>query len=116
MPILAPLIAFLSSALAVRIFNVVLFWLALKALLTALFIVALPIVLNNVMYGFMESAMTYFNSESGLGLSEFSGLLSTTGILAWLLDCFNIPQAMSIIISAFQLHLILKMIPFSPVK
>jgi hypothetical protein len=115
MPILGPIFVFLSSALAKSIFDKVFMFLALKALLTALFIIALPIVLNNVIYTFMESSMIYFNSQSG-ELTEYSGIFSTTGIFAWLLDCFNVPQSFSIIISAFQLHLILKMIPFSPVK
>ncbi len=41
----------------------------------------------------------------------FSGFMG-----GWLIDCFKIPEAFSITLGALQLHLVLKMIPFSPVK
>ena len=93
----------------------ILFFLALKFLLTSLFIIAVPIVLNNLMYDFMDTAMTYLNTHAQ-GVNAFSGALQTVGLMAWLCECFKIPEAISILVSALQLHLILKIIPFSPIK
>jgi len=93
----------------------VLFFLALKFLLTTLFIVAVPIVLNNLIYGFMDTGMTYLDSHAQ-GINAFSGALQTVGLMAWLCECFKIPEAISILVSALQLHLVLKIIPFSPIK
>jgi len=92
-----------------------LFFLALKFLLTSLFIIAVPIVLNNLMYEFMDTGLTYLNTHAQ-GVDAFSGALQTVGLMAWLCECFKIPEAISILVSALQLHLILKCIPFSPIK
>mgnify|MGYP000257960045 CR=1 FL=1 len=94
--------------------RVVLFF-AVKALLTTLFIVAVPIILNNLAHDFMNEAMLYMNSKT-TGLDAFSGAMQAVGLMAWLCECFRIPECISILVSALQLHLVLKMIPFSPIK
>lgn len=92
-----------------------LMFLALKALLTALFIIVLPIVLNNLIHEFMQISIDHLNANAN-GINAYSGMLSATGFLAWLFECFKIPECIAVLVSALQLHLVLKMIPFSPVK
>ena len=94
--------------------RVVLFF-AVKTLLTALFVIAVPIILNNVAHDFMNEAMQYMNSKTN-GLDAFSGAMQAVGLMAWLCECFQIPECISILVSALQLHIVLKMIPFSPIK
>lgn len=105
---------FLGSATAKLLLDRLFLFLAIKALLTALFIIVLPIVLNNLVADMIQEAMVFVGSQpldgSWGGVSEF------TGLLGWLVDCLCLPEVLSITISALQLHLCLKLIPFSPVK
>lgn len=107
-------IGWLGSATAKTLLDRVLFFLALKAFLIALFVIVVPIVLNNVLHGMVEEAMMYVGSKAING--EWGGVAQFTGIMGWLVDCFQIPACFSVLVSALQLHYVLKLIPFSPVK
>lgn len=108
------LLAFLASSTAKTLVDRVLFFLAIKALLIALFVILVPIVFNNFIGSLLEEALTYLNNVAVDG--DWGGVVEFTGVFGWLLDCFQIPAAFSVFVSAVQLRLLLKMIPFSPVK
>lgn len=112
---IASLGGLLSSALIKSLLDKVLFFLALKALLTALFIIVMPIVINNLIHNMMSDAMTLMNSTF-ISQGAASGMIQVTGFCAWLSECLRIPECISMLVSALQAHMILKLIPFSPVK
>jgi len=114
-PFLAPLASISIGAVIKLLADRLLLFFALKALLTTLFIIAVPIVLNNLAHDFMNTAMTYLDSKAN-GIDAFSGAYQAVGFMAWLMECFRIPECISVLVGALQLHLVLKMIPFSPVK
>lgn len=103
------------GAIAKLIMDRVLFFLAIKALLTVLFITVVPIIFNNLIYEFMDIGMDYVNLHAG-NVNGYETILDATGFLAWFCECVKLPECVSIMVSALQLHIILKMIPFSPVK
>lgn len=76
--------------------------------------VTLPVIINNFIADYMTDMMTFLNS---LGLdAEWSNVAEYTGLMGWLIDCFQIPEVLSILLAALSMHLLLKMIPFSPIK
>ncbi len=111
MPLLGPLFAFLASATAKVLIDRILFFLALKAILTFLFIIIIPIVLNNLLGSLMTSMMNVVDTvavENGV----INGGMSFSGVAAWLIDCFRISGCLSVLTSAMQLRLSLSLIPF----
>ena len=90
------------------------FFLALKGLLIAFFTILLPVVLNNFFAGYVEKALDKLDSISIV--SQFGGVAHLTGVLGWICSTMQIPAIVSLLVSALQVHLILKIIPFSPVK
>jgi len=109
--LVAGLLSFLGTGLS-RIFaDKVIGFIALKVLLTALFILVVPLVLNNFLYDIMEIVMN-FASQQQSGASSLNGSMSFSGLLAWFLDCFQIPAAFSVLVSAMILRVTLRMIPF----
>jgi hypothetical protein len=102
----------LLGTIAARIFSdKILGWIAIKVLLVALFTVVIPLVLNNFLYDIIEIILGFANTQAS-GASSFGGVLGFTGFGAWLIDCFRIPAALSVIISAFALRAALSMVPF----
>ncbi len=91
----------------------ILFYLAIKALLIAICTVLIPIVVNNIISGYLQDAI---DAMAALNTSGLNGSMSFSGWVGYLLDCFNIPECLSIIVGAIQLHITLKLIPFSPIK
>ncbi len=86
---------------------------AIKALLIGICTILVPIVVHNIISGYLQDAI---NAMAGLGSGTLSSDMSFTGWVAYLLDCFNIPECLSIIVGAIQMHITFKMIPFSPIK
>lgn len=86
----------------------------LKVLLTSLFVTVIPAVLNNVLFSFMEMMQTMINEHS-TG-ETYDGLIQLTGLLAWFVDCLKISDCVTVLVSAYILHITLKMIPFSPFR
>lgn len=112
-PILGGLIALASSAVVKMLIDRVLFFLALKALLTALMIIVFPIMIKNIVFSLMSSAMQLVNATP---VDGYSGLVEFTQLAAWLIETCRVPDCIAILVSAFQLHLLLRLLPFSPVK
>ena len=110
MPILPAILSFLGSALAKTLTDNVIKWVAMKSLLVFLFVTVVPLVLNNFIYELIEIIMNLANTQASS--STFDGAMSFTGFLAWLIECFRLPEALSVLVSALVLRLALSMIPF----
>ena len=81
-----------------------------KVLLTGLFIVVLPLVLNNFMYDIINMMMGMVNDNvSG---TTFNGTMSFSGLAAHFLILLKIPDCMSVLVSALVIRFSLNMIPF----
>ena len=111
----AAIVGFLGSVFAKILADRLLAFVALKALLVFLFIVVVPIVLNNVIHDMLSLSMDLMSAEAA-GATGMDGGMDFTGFLGWLCVCFKIPECMAVLISAIQLNLTLKLIPFSPVR
>ncbi|RUM32534.1 MAG: hypothetical protein DSY42_00690 [Aquifex sp.] len=102
--------ALLSQLLAYIFNNDVARFIALKTLLVTLFIVALPIVLNNFLYELIDLLYTFMSSHINESGSSF--VVRFTGLTAWLLSVLKIPDAFSVIMSAVMVRVTLDHIPF----
>jgi len=109
----AAFFTFLGTTAARLILGRVLLFLGLKALLVVMFTTLVPILMINFIGSMMDASLA---AMSNMSFDGYGGTAQFTGLLGWLLDCFQVPEALAVIISALQLHLILKMIPFSPIK
>lgn len=97
-------------------FKTVAQWVALKAFLTTLLLIAFPIMMNNFMGKFLEKIMTKVSDS----LSSATGTLSSitynfTGLSAFFINHMFIDDALSIIFSALATRFVLSLIPFSRV-
>lgn len=111
MPILAAILSFLGSAVARVAADKVLSWIALKGILVFLFVTVVPLLLNNFAYDIIEIVMNFASSQAG-GSGSVNGAMVFTGLMGWLIECFKIPEALSVLVSALCLRLALSMIPF----
>jgi hypothetical protein len=107
--LLVRLLTWLGSALGIQMSASVAQFLASKIVLYTLFIVILPIVLNNLLVSLYKEIMDLVATQSG-NLSGVNATLSgCTGYLAGLL---YIPQCFSMIFSALAFRVSLRLIPF----
>lgn len=106
------IIALIGGVLGKFLTDRFLAFVALKALLYALFILVLPIVLKNVLTWFMSQMMTLINSniQSGSTLEAFT--MQLNGVGAYLGGMLQLPYCLSIILSAIALRITLNFIPF----
>jgi hypothetical protein len=111
MPVLAWLGAWLASATAKMLIDKIVMFLAIKAVLVTLFIVVVPIMLNNLLVKLMSS-MLNFATAATAGGGSFGGVVAFAGVGAWLIDCWQLNGCLSIMTAALQLRLLLSMIPF----
>ena len=84
--------------------------LATKVILTALFVVVLPIVLHNFLIDFASDLIQYVMTKINEG--DHSVLIQTTGLGAWLFVTVNFGAVVSVILGAVSLKFVLKLIPF----
>lgn len=105
------LFALLTGGLARLFTDKIIGFVALKIVLAFLFITVVPILLNNFLYDMIEIIMGFATSQIGTQ-ATLNGAMSFTGFVAWVIDCFQLPQALSVMVSALILRLILSMIPF----
>jgi hypothetical protein len=112
MPVfLAPILAFFASAIAKTIIDKILFFLALKAVLTFLFIVIVPIIFNNILADLMTTMLNVVDTVA-VQNGTIDGGMSFSGVAAWLIECFQVSACLSVLTAAMQLRLALSMIPF----
>lgn len=106
------IVSAISWAIAKVFGDNVLRFVAFKAIAVALTVVILPIILNNLVYDIMEIIFGVvsenFGSMGGIG----NQVVSITGVGAWLMEKFRIPECFSLIVSALSVRASLNMIPF----
>lgn len=107
---MASVLSALGAILAKVLGDNVLRFVAGKALLTALFVVVLPILLNNFLYDLMELFFSWMGDNVSTG--GFSGSQSFTGLCAYLIGQFRVSECISVIVSALVLKVTLRHIPF----
>lgn len=105
------IIAWLGTVVTQIFTDKVLSWIAFKALMIFLFVVIVPIVLNNFIYSLIEIVMNFANSQLQ-GANLASADMSFTGIAAWLIQIFKVPECISVVTGALALRSVLAMIPF----
>lgn len=105
------LLLFLGSTIAKIFTDKVLGWIAMKTILVFLFLTVVPLLLNNFIYDLIEIMMNFASGQSA-GASALNGQMTFSGFMAWLIECFRLPEAISLLISALVLRLTLSMIPF----
>lgn len=105
-----PALLILLGEIVAKIFtDKVIGWIALKVILVALFTLVLPLILNNFLYDIIGIVLNFAGSTvSG---STLNGSMTFTGLGAWLIECFRISEALSVIVSAMLLRVSLSMIP-----
>lgn len=105
------ILSFLGSTVGLMFTDAVIKWIAFKALMIFLFVVLVPILLNNFLYDIIKIVMDFASIQSG-GASSLNGAMSFNGLMGWLLACFRIPECLSVLVSALVLRVILSMVPF----
>lgn len=84
-------------------------WVAEKVLLTTLFTVVLPVVLNNFLYDFVQAIFTWINGQVSPGAFTNPAF---TGYAAWFIEQLKLPDCLSVIMGGIILRLILRHVPF----
>lgn len=107
----SPIVAFFATSFGKMLVDRLLLFLAIKTLLTALFVIVFPIVLNNFFHSMIEIVINIAQTQSANG-GTLDGGMDFSGFAAYLMDCFRVSECISILISAIQLRLALSMIPF----
>ena len=103
-------IAGLLGAFLARIFSVsVLRWLALKSVLTALFVVVLPVILNNFLYEILNLSFNFLDSIFN-NISTIN--VNFTGLASYILQEIYFTEWFSIIVSAIIYKFTIRLIPF----
>ncbi len=85
-------------------------FIATKTLLATLFVVVLPIVLNNFVYEIIEYAVNIASSVNSASLPDLT--LNLTGLAGWFASNLYLPDALSVVISAVSVRVFLDHIPF----
>lgn len=81
-----------------------------KAMLTFLFVVVLPIVLNNFIYDLLQMFMQF--TVNSVDSGNYDGTIQLTGFASWLCNCFRVSECISVIVGALCLRAVLNYIPF----
>lgn len=103
--LLAPLIAFAAKQFAVLF--------ALRLLLITLTVTVLPILVNNLIFKFVNMALQKVDEFGG---DQGPIVIGFTGIAAYLGDQLGLVDAFSITMGFITAKAALSMIPFSPIK
>lgn len=109
--IFSAIMGFFASAIGKSLVDKLVMFIALKTLLTALFVVVAPIILNNVLHSIMETVIAFADTQSS-GAGSVNGNMAFVGFGAYLMEAFQVSAMLSILVSAIQLRLALSMIPF----
>ena len=105
------ILALLGSIVGKVFADKVISCIALKAMLVFLFVVIVPIILNNFLYDIIKIFMDLAASQSS-SAGELNGNMNFTGFAAWILERFRVAEAFALFVSAICLRLVLNMIPF----
>lgn len=86
--------------------------LATKVILGTLFIVILPIIINNAIYSLMSTMMTTITTFAQAQNPDLESTVSFTGLAAYMLNSLGLIDAFSVVLSAVALRFALTWIPF----
>lgn len=84
---------------------------ALKAVLVALFVTFLPTILKNLIVWFMTTINTFVQAQVA-DYSISSQVLELTGLTAWFAQQLQIPMAIGLLLTAASLRMVLNFVPF----
>lgn len=88
-------------------------FLATKIILGTLFLIILPIVVNNILFDFISTILTQVNTyASANSPSSLQTAISFTGLSAYLLRVCGVLDALSVVLSAITIRFALSWIPF----
>jgi len=84
-------------------------FIALKTVLSTLFIFVLPVVINNLIYKLMEIA---FSLVLEIHLPSLQTSFSFSGLAGWFVAVLRLPEALSVVLSAVSYRIAINSIPF----
>jgi hypothetical protein len=87
-------------------------FLATKIILGVLFVIILPIVLNNLIYDLMNTVFTTVNSYAATNAPTLTKVYNWTGLMGYFMNQLGIVQALTIVFSAMVCRFALSWIPF----
>jgi len=102
------ILPWLAGALSSLFSSSVVRFMAMKVILTALFVTILPIILNNFAYKLIDIALSFLTGVS----SPQSFVLNVAGLGAFFADHLNLVPAINVIIAALVTRFTLKLVPF----
>ncbi|MCF6267693.1 MAG: hypothetical protein L3J57_14270 [Desulfuromusa sp.] len=105
---LAAVLAWFGSLITASVLR----YIAIKAVMIGVVVVLLPIVINNIIYKFMEKAINFAGSTSTDTTFINSLAFNATGMLAYVVEALSIPEAFSIVMSALALKFTLSFFSF----
>ncbi len=86
-------------------------FIAQKTILTTLFVVVLPVVLNNFVYALLDYAMSTINQNiNSANLPSLT--LQLTGLAGWFFQNLYLVDALNVVLSAVSVRVFLSHIPF----
>lgn len=85
---------------------------ATKIVLATLFIIILPIIINNVIYDLMETVFTSASSFAAENPSNLETTVNFTGLAAYMLDALGLIDSFSVILSCMAIRFAMSWIPF----
>lgn len=84
-------------------------FLALKTVLSTLFILVLPVVINNIIYRLLEIA---FSLVLDIDVPSIQTSFSFSGLAGWFVAVLRLPEAVSVVLSAVSYRIAINSIPF----
>lgn len=103
-PALASIVSAIGTTLAAESAR----FIALKIFLTTVFVLVLPIVLNNFLVSILTSVVNKAGSVVSTGAQ--SHVMQLTGLSAYFADLLNLPLCVSILLGAVSVRFTLKLI------
>ncbi|MCF6205080.1 MAG: hypothetical protein L3J59_15660 [Methylococcaceae bacterium] len=104
----ASIIAWFGSFLTASVIR----YIAIKAVIVGVVVIILPIVINNIVYKFMQMAVNFAGNNSPDNSFIGSLTFNASGMLAYVIDAMSIPEAFSIVMSALALKFTLSFFSF----
>lgn len=101
--------AWLLGAVTTLLSSTVARWIAFKVVISAIVMVTLPIILNNIIYKVVDISANIAESHSST-VSSWVG--SFAGLTAWILSQVRAPEVLAIIMSAIAVRYALGLVPF----
>lgn len=103
------MMALLSGLFAALFGNTVLFWGAIRAVMSILMITVLPIILTNVFKSIVDGVLGLVGSLIGT-VSPMG--LSLTGLTGWFATSLGVPACFAVIFTAIAVKFTMRLIPF----